>query len=70
MNDLRTIQRGSVLIISLVLLSTFLVIMIAWSRFASFQAHVTVDQGAEERAFQASEAGVEYVLFLLNNNVF
>lgn len=68
MSDLRTNQRGSILIISLVLLSAWLVIMIAWSRFASLQAHVTVDQGAEERAFQASEAGIEYVLFLLNSD--
>jgi hypothetical protein len=70
MDNSRNIQKGTVLIISLVLLSTFLVIMIAWSRFASLQSHVTVDQGAEERAFQASEAGVEYVLFLLDNNLF
>ncbi len=62
-------QKGSILIISLVLLSAFLVIMIAWSRFASLQAHVIADQGVEERAFQASEAGIEYVLFLLNSGV-
>lgn len=70
MSDSRTNQRGSILIISLVLLSAFLIIMIAWSRFASLQAHVTVDQKAEERAFQTSEAGIEYVLFLFNSGLF
>ena len=70
MHDLRVNQRGSILIISLVLLSSFLVIMTAWSRFAARQAHVTVDQGAEEKAFHVSEAGIEYVLFLLNSGLY
>lgn len=70
MSNFKAKQGGSILIISLVLLSAFLAIMIAWSRFAVRQAHVQVDQEAEERAFQASEAGVEYILFLFNDSLF
>jgi Tfp pilus assembly protein PilX len=61
-------QRGDILIMTLLLLVTFIVIITAWVQFAARQAHVVADQEQEERAFGAAEAGLRYAMFLLNSD--
>lgn len=62
-------QRGGVLVITLVILVVFLVMMVATVGLVNRQFHEIVGQEQEEQAFQISEAGVSYALWLLDNDL-
>lgn len=62
-------SRGSILVMTLVFFIVFLIIMVAWMRFAVVQNNAVVGQEQEEQSFHLSEAGVHYALHLLNNGV-
>jgi hypothetical protein len=64
---MKVASGGSILVMTLVFLLIFVVIMFAWLRFASRQNNAVVGQEQEEQSFHVSEAGVNYVLHILNN---
>lgn len=62
-------SRGSILLVTLVFFLVLVIIMAAWMRFAVVQNKAVVGQEQEEQSFHLSEAGVHYVLHLLNNGL-
>lgn len=60
-------SAGSILVITLVFFLIFVVIMMAWLRFATLQNHAVVSQEQEEQSFHLSEAGVNWALHVLNS---
>lgn len=57
-------QAGGVLVFALVILMASMLIAVTWSSFAHLIYKATVDQEGEERAFQAAEGGIDYVMSL------
>lgn len=62
-------EKGSILVMTLVFFVIFVIILSAWMRFAVRQNNAVVGQEQEEQSFHLSEAGVHYVLHVLNNGV-
>lgn len=57
------------MVMMLVIFTMFLVFVIATAGLVSRQFHVIVDQEQEEQAFQLADAGVNYAVWLLQNNL-
>lgn len=64
---MKDVSRGGVLVFVLVLMTASMVVVSAWTHFATLGYRTTIDQKAEERAFQTAEAGVDFVVALLNS---
>jgi Tfp pilus assembly protein PilX len=64
-----SLEKGSILLMTLVFFLVLVIIFTAWMRFAVRQNNAVVGQEQEEQSFHLSEAGVHYVLHVLNNGV-
>ncbi len=62
-------NRGGITVTVLILVVLLAITMPAWLGYVALQKRVTSEQEQEERSSQISEAGVQYVIFLLNNQV-
>lgn len=70
MRVMREQQDGSVMLMMMALVGILLIITLSTSSYISKQFHETNQAKQEEVAFHASEAGIQHVLYLLNENVY
>ena len=63
------LSRGGILLTTLVLFLLFIVMMVAAIDYINQQYKAATDQEETQKAFRVAEAGVDYTMFLLAQNV-
>lgn len=61
-------QAGTILLMVLILTAMVIAFLVSGVLLSGRQYNATVEQEQEEQSFHAAEAGIHYVLFLLNND--
>lgn len=60
-------NTGGIIVVVLMLIATLALLLPAWLSVAALQRKIVADQEQADRSSQISEAGIQYVIFLLNN---
>lgn len=60
-------NSGGIIVVVLMLIATLALLLPAWLSVAALQRKIVADQEQADRSSQISEAGVQYIVSLLNN---
>src|SRR3989338_9272700 len=60
-------SRGGIMVLIVMLVAILAILLPVWLSVAALQRKVVADQEQVERSSQISEAGIQYIVFLLNN---